>query len=139
MRDLVVFVQFKKREKHPLRSVNFSKVAGFSYCTSATKSRNATHISKSNKFIQKQSSFCKKVFLKVSKNLQGECPWRSLFLNKAVFLRGNLSYSFCLFRWVDKAAEVFAGSNRSEHQTDGMTTVLTFLLHSFQLDKVFIM
>ena len=27
MRDLVPFVQFKKREKHPCRSVNFSKVA----------------------------------------------------------------------------------------------------------------
>ena len=26
--DLVAFVQFKKREKHPWRSVNFSKVAG---------------------------------------------------------------------------------------------------------------
>ena len=30
LRDLVAFVQFKKREKHPWRSVNFSKVAGFS-------------------------------------------------------------------------------------------------------------
>ena len=28
--DLVSFVQFKKREKHPWKSVNFSKVAGFS-------------------------------------------------------------------------------------------------------------
>ena len=28
MRDLVPFVQFKKREKHPWRSVTFSKVAG---------------------------------------------------------------------------------------------------------------
>ena len=28
--DLLPFVQFKKREKHPRRSVNFSKVAGFS-------------------------------------------------------------------------------------------------------------
>ena len=27
LRDLVVFAQFKKREKHPRRSVNFSKVA----------------------------------------------------------------------------------------------------------------
>ena len=26
--DLVPFVQFKKREKHPWRSVNFTKVAG---------------------------------------------------------------------------------------------------------------
>ena len=26
--DLVPFVQFKKREKHPWRSANFSKVAG---------------------------------------------------------------------------------------------------------------
>ena len=26
--DLVPFVQFKKREKHPWRSVTFSKVAG---------------------------------------------------------------------------------------------------------------
>ena len=30
LRDLVIFVQFKKREKHSWRSVNFSKVAGFS-------------------------------------------------------------------------------------------------------------
>ena len=30
LRDLVPFVQFKRREKHPWRSVNFSKVAGFS-------------------------------------------------------------------------------------------------------------
>ena len=29
LRDLVPFVQFKKREKHPWRSVTFSKVAGF--------------------------------------------------------------------------------------------------------------
>ena len=28
LRDLVPFVQFKKRVKHPWRSVNFSKVAG---------------------------------------------------------------------------------------------------------------
>ena len=27
--DVVPFVQFKKREKHPWRSFNFSKVAGF--------------------------------------------------------------------------------------------------------------
>ena len=30
LRDLVPFVQFKKRKKHPWRSVNFSKVAGWS-------------------------------------------------------------------------------------------------------------
>ena len=30
LRDLVPFVQIKKREKHPWRSVNFSKAAGFS-------------------------------------------------------------------------------------------------------------
>ena len=30
LRDLVPFVQFQKREKHPWRSVNFSKVADFS-------------------------------------------------------------------------------------------------------------
>ena len=30
MRDLVLFVQFKKRGKHPWRSVNFSKFGGFS-------------------------------------------------------------------------------------------------------------
>ena len=28
MRNLVPFVQFKKREKHPWRSVTFSKAAG---------------------------------------------------------------------------------------------------------------
>ena len=30
LRNLVAFVQFKKREKHPWRSVKFSKVPGFS-------------------------------------------------------------------------------------------------------------
>ena len=30
LRDLVPFAQFKNREKHPWRSVNISKVAGFS-------------------------------------------------------------------------------------------------------------
>ena len=30
LHNLVAFVQFKKREKHPWRSVNFSKVAGWS-------------------------------------------------------------------------------------------------------------
>ena len=30
LRDLMPFVQFKKRKKHPWRSVTFSKVAGFS-------------------------------------------------------------------------------------------------------------
>ena len=30
LRDLVLFLQFKKREIHPWRSVNFSKVAGLS-------------------------------------------------------------------------------------------------------------
>ena len=29
LHDLVAFVQFKKREKHPWRSVNFSKGAAF--------------------------------------------------------------------------------------------------------------
>ena len=29
LRDLVPLVQFKKREKHPWKSVNFTKVAGF--------------------------------------------------------------------------------------------------------------
>ena len=30
LRDLVPFAHFKKREKNPWKSVNFSKVAGFS-------------------------------------------------------------------------------------------------------------
>ena len=55
LRDLVPFAQFKKREKHPWRSVNFSEVAGlkltllhrcfssFLNCTNGPKSRNAPH------------------------------------------------------------------------------------------------
>ena len=67
MRDLVPFVQFKKHEKHPLRSVTFSKVAGkpatllkvtllhgcfscFLNCTNGTKSHKAFHIKKSSIF-----------------------------------------------------------------------------------------
>ena len=34
--DLVPFAQFKKREKHPWRSVTFSKVAGFNFPKSNT-------------------------------------------------------------------------------------------------------
>ena len=33
LHDLVPFVQFKKHEKHPWRSVTFSKVAGFQSAT----------------------------------------------------------------------------------------------------------
>ena len=60
-RDLVPFVQFEKREKHPWRSVDFSKVTGWSLqlkltllhgcfsgflnCTNGIKLRNASHIS----------------------------------------------------------------------------------------------
>ena len=52
LRDLIPFVQFKKREKHPWRSVNFSKVAGFLHgyfsrflnCKHGTESRNAPHL-----------------------------------------------------------------------------------------------
>ena len=57
LRDLVPFVQFKKREEHPWRSVTFSKVAGllkvtllhgcFSRllnCVNGTKSRHAPHV-----------------------------------------------------------------------------------------------
>ena len=58
LRDLVPFVQYKKREKHPWRMVNFSKItktllkltllhgcfSRFLNCTNGTKSRNAPHI-----------------------------------------------------------------------------------------------
>ena len=57
LRDLVLFVQFIKREKHPWRSVNFSKPATllelallhgcfsrFLNCTNVTKSHNAPHL-----------------------------------------------------------------------------------------------
>ena len=29
LRDLVLFVKFEKREKHPCRRITFSKIAGF--------------------------------------------------------------------------------------------------------------
>ena len=51
LRDLVPFVQFKKREEHPRRSVNFTNLAllhgcfsRFLNCTNGTKSRNAPHV-----------------------------------------------------------------------------------------------
>ena len=42
--DLVAFVQFKKREKHPWRSVNYGCFSRFLNYTNATKSRNAPQI-----------------------------------------------------------------------------------------------
>ena len=74
LRDLVPCAQFKEREKHPFRSVTFSKVAGllaklqvearnftkstllrgcfsrFLNCRNGTKSRKAPHISKTIHF-----------------------------------------------------------------------------------------
>ena len=58
LRDLVPFVQFKKREKHPWMSVAFLHAfltlikvtlphrcfSRFLNCTSGTKSRNASHL-----------------------------------------------------------------------------------------------
>ena len=48
LRDLVLFVQFKKCEKYPWINVNFSKVAGcfsrFLNCTNGIKSCNTHHI-----------------------------------------------------------------------------------------------
>ena len=43
LRNLVPFVQFKKRERHPWRSVTFSKVAGSRVlnCTHGIKSHKA--------------------------------------------------------------------------------------------------
>ena len=55
LHDLVPFVQFKKREKHPWRSANFRKNAclkitllhgcfsRFLNCKNSSKSRNASH------------------------------------------------------------------------------------------------
>ena len=66
---MVSFVQFKKREKHSWKSVNFSKVAGlrpatllkaallhecfsrFLNCTNDTKSRKASHITEALEII----------------------------------------------------------------------------------------
>ena len=51
LRDLVPILQFKKREKHPWRSVTFSKVtllhgsfSRFLNCKNGTKSRKASYI-----------------------------------------------------------------------------------------------
>ena len=59
LHDMVAFVQFKKRKKHPWRSVDFSLLkpatllkltflhgcfSRFLNCTNATKSRNAPHL-----------------------------------------------------------------------------------------------
>ena len=49
LHDLVPFVQFKKRKKHPGRSVTKSNTPPWVFlrfwnCTNGTKSRNASHI-----------------------------------------------------------------------------------------------
>ena len=71
LRNLVPFVQFKKREKHSWRSVNFSKVARLKLtllhgcfsrylnCTSGTNSRNASQVL----FFFKACSICRLLYL----------------------------------------------------------------------------
>ena len=78
LHDLVPFVQFKKREKHPWRSVTFSKVAGlkpatllkltllnrcfprFLNCTNGTKSHNAPHMISFEGFFRNKCFFMSK-------------------------------------------------------------------------------
>ena len=77
LRDLVPFVQFKKREKYLQRSVTFSKVAGFQpatlqkvalppgcfsrflNCTNGTISHNASHITKNQSGLRFHMKICK--------------------------------------------------------------------------------
>ena len=76
---MVSFVQFKKREKHSWKSVNFSKVAGlrpatllkaallhecFLNCTNDTKSRKASHMQKCIKKMLKSSVLVRPPFLR---------------------------------------------------------------------------
>ena len=60
LHDLVPFVQFKKREKHPWTSVTFSKVGCFSRflnCTNGTKSGNPTHLKGMKSLLSNNSKF----------------------------------------------------------------------------------
>ena len=81
LHDLVPFPQFKKREKHLWRSVNFSKVdllkltflhrcfSRFLNCVNGTKSRNASHVCKNESnpallaFVNSLPQFSKHCFL----------------------------------------------------------------------------
>ena len=56
--DLVSFVQFEKRGKHPWRSVNFSKVAGFSLQMVPNRTTNHKSTTVSKTFDRKQA-YCK--------------------------------------------------------------------------------
>ena len=55
LRDLGPFVQFKRCEKHPWRSVNFSKVAGWSLQNRATHHIYWIHWRSFNHFILKRN------------------------------------------------------------------------------------
>ena len=70
LRDLLPFIQFKKREKHPWRSFTFSKVAAkghggmvklfrgcfsrFLNCKNGTKSQKVSHIEIKNRFLKQE-------------------------------------------------------------------------------------
>ena len=54
LRDLVLFVQFKKREKHPWTSVNFSKVAGFSRLQALGLKTTATELKTSHQHLSNE-------------------------------------------------------------------------------------
>ena len=57
LRDLVPFAQFKKREKHPQRSVTFSKVAGLTSHLHNTRNSEVIATYKSRTEIFKPSFF----------------------------------------------------------------------------------
>ena len=60
--DLVPFVQFKKREKHPWKSVTKGNTPSWLFftflnCTNSTKSRNASHMIPSKRLFIKNCKF----------------------------------------------------------------------------------
>ena len=110
--DLISFVQFKKREKHPWRSVTFSKVAGFQpatllkvtllhecfsrflNCTNGTKSSKTSHIQNFHFFIivsDKLKSSVKGTLSGLRQSLVKENPLKLIkntfyFTSEALFL-----------------------------------------------------
>ena len=97
-RDLAPFLQFKKHETHPWRSVTFSKVTGFSLkvtflhgcfsrfldCTNGTKSRNAPHI-------QWPFGFCCTIISEFINSMQ------CLYLLSCLFYTGSVLHISCFY------------------------------------------
>ena len=82
LHDLVPFVQFKKREKHPWWSVNFSKVAG---SNSLKEKLIGNQFCMNCRDSFRECTTLDQISISISEGISGKYQWKLLYQHKTLF------------------------------------------------------